>query len=266
MVSDEKDAKAGTGQFAHGLAEFDLAGNVEGVAGFVEKQGVRMVNQGTGDQSALGFSRGHFENGAVGERGDTHAGESGVRMGAMFGVRLMIGENTRAAEKSGKDDVEAGGIRGASREEIGRNDAQSRAEFENIPEGASKNGDGRIFALKGVALASESLDEGRFTRTVGTEDADVLANGDAEGEAVEGDILAAEYGDILQIEQGRSHGQGFPRKSLEINRLGTKKGGENVGFPPPGVVWGVTDKTLGETAVPALPGRPAASLARRELP
>ena len=65
--------------------------------------------------------------------GDTHAGESGMRMGAMFGVRLMIGENTRAAEKSRKDDVEAGGIRGASREKIGRNDAQGRAEFENIP-------------------------------------------------------------------------------------------------------------------------------------
>lgn len=243
-----------------------MAGNVEGIAGLVEKEGVRIVNQGTGDQSALGFSRRHFENGAVRQMGDAHAGESGVRMGAMFEVRLMIGENTRAAEESGKDDVEAGGIRGASREKIGRNDSQGGAEFENIPEGASKYGDGGIFALKGVTLASESLDEGRFTRTVGTKDADMLANGDAEGESVEGDVLAAEYGDILQIEQGSSHRESFPCKSGETNGLGVKKEAKMPNFRLPGVVWGITDRALGETAVPALPGRPASSLAKRQLP
>src|SRR5271167_4919033 len=56
-----------------------------------------------------------------------------------------------------------------------------------------------------LSLASESLDEGRFTRAVGAQDADVLAHGDAQGEAVEGDILAAEHGDILQLEEWWRH-------------------------------------------------------------
>ena len=59
-MSDEEDAKPGAGELAHGVAEFELAGNVEGVAGLVEEQGVRIVNQSASDERALGFTGGHF--------------------------------------------------------------------------------------------------------------------------------------------------------------------------------------------------------------
>jgi hypothetical protein len=217
MMSDEENAESGASEFAHGVAKFHLAGDVQGVSGFVEEQGVRFMNQGAGDQGALGFSGRHFENGAVSEVGNPHAGEGGMGPGAVFGVRVMIGENARAAEEAGKDNIEAGGLGGAGGEEIGGDDAEGRTEFKNIPEGAAENGDGRIFALKGVALAREGLDEGGFAGAVGTKDADVFAHGDAEGKAVKGDVIATEDGDVAELEE-RGRGVGH-RKSIPGLRI-----------------------------------------------
>ena len=196
-MSDEEDAEPGTGELAHGVAKLELAGNVEGVAGLVEEQGVGIVNQGASDERALGFTGRHFEDRAVGKVGDAQAGQGVIGTGMMFGMRLMIGENAGAAEEAGEDDVEAGGIGGASGEEIRGDDAESRAEFEDVPEGTAEDGDGGIVALKRVALAREGLDESGFAGTVGAEDADVLADGDAKGEAVKGNVLAAEDGDVV---------------------------------------------------------------------
>lgn len=124
MMSDEEDAEPGAGELAHGVAELELAGNVEGVAGLVEEQGVRIVNQGASDERALGFTGRHFEDRAVGKVGDAQAGQGVIGTGMMFGMRLMIGENAGAAEEAGEYHVEAGGIGGASGEEIRGDHAQ----------------------------------------------------------------------------------------------------------------------------------------------
>ena len=123
-MSDEEDAEPGTGELAHGVAEFELAGNVEGVAGLVEEEGVGIVSQGASDERALGFTGRHFEDRAVGKVGDAQAGQGVIGTGMMFGMRLMIGENAGAAEEAGEDDVEAGGIGGASGEQIRGDDAE----------------------------------------------------------------------------------------------------------------------------------------------
>jgi hypothetical protein len=115
----------------------------------------------------------------------------------LFGMKLMIGENTGAAEEAGEDDVEAGGIGGASGEEIRGDDAEGGAEFEDVPEGTAEDGDGRIVPQNRVALAREGLDESGFAGAVGAEDADVLADSDAKGEAVKGNVLAAENSDVV---------------------------------------------------------------------
>lgn len=59
--------------------------------------------------------------------------------------------------------------------------------------------------MKRVALPGEGLDESGFAGTVGAENADVLADRDAKGEAVKGDVLAAEDGDVVEVEERRSH-------------------------------------------------------------
>ena len=123
-MSDEEDAEPGAGELAHGVAELELAGNVEGIAGLVEEQGVRIVNQGASDERALGFTGRHFEDRAVGKVGDAHAGQGVAGTGMMFGMRLMIGENAGTAEEAGEDNVEAGGIGGAGGEEIRGDDSE----------------------------------------------------------------------------------------------------------------------------------------------
>ena len=221
MVGDEEDAESSASEFAHGVTQFDLAGNVEGVARLVKEQGVWLVNQGAGDESTLGFPGRHLENGTAREIGNSHAGESGVRAVAMVGERLMIGENPRTAEKAGEDDVEAAGIRCAGSEEVGRDDSQSGAKFEDIPQGAAKNGDGRSFALKGITLASDGLNESGFARTVGAKNADVLADGDAQGEAVKGHVVSAKDSDVAEIEESRSD-RGHPVKNTLSGGVGRR--------------------------------------------
>jgi hypothetical protein len=47
----------------------------------------------------------------------------------------------------------------------------------------------------------------------------VFADGDAKGEAVEGDVLAAKNGDVLQIEEQRSH-----RRKFTLPGWGNRRG------------------------------------------
>ena len=140
---------------------------------------------------------------------DAHAGQGVVSTGVMFGMRMMIGKDANAAEEAGEDHVETGGIGGASGEQIRGDDAEGGTEFEDIPERLAQDGDGGIFALKRVALAREGLDQGGLAATVGAEDADVFANRDAKGEAVEGDVLTAKNSDVLQVEERGSHRREF---------------------------------------------------------
>lgn len=64
MMGDENDAEAGLREMAHGVAKLELRGNVEGVGRLVEEKGLRIVDQGAGDERALGFAGGHLGDGA----------------------------------------------------------------------------------------------------------------------------------------------------------------------------------------------------------
>lgn len=71
VMRHEQNSEAGLGELAHGLAELHLCADVERVAGFVEEQRLRIVSERTGYQRALGFSRRHMNNAAVGEMRDS---------------------------------------------------------------------------------------------------------------------------------------------------------------------------------------------------
>src|ERR1035441_3147557 len=67
--------------------------DVERIAGFVEEQRSRFVNQSTGDQNALGFTGGHFIDGALGEMRDSQLRESCFGHLFLFGIETVIGKD-----------------------------------------------------------------------------------------------------------------------------------------------------------------------------
>ena len=49
VMRHQQDPQARLSEFAHSFAELHLRGDVEGVAGFVEEQRLRIVDEGAGD-------------------------------------------------------------------------------------------------------------------------------------------------------------------------------------------------------------------------
>ena len=203
MMGDENDAQAGLCELAHGVAKLELRGNVESVGRFVEEKCLWIVNQGAGDERAFGFTRGHLCDSAAGEMVDAEAFEGRVSESKLVRCGMMMGKDMRAAEESGKHDVEAGGVGGARSEQILRDDAEVGAQFKDVPAVLAHDGDGRTFAGERIAFARDGLDERGFAATVGTKDADVFAGVDAQGEVAESRQVTANHGDVVQIEQGR---------------------------------------------------------------
>lgn len=218
VVRDQEDAQAGLHQFAHRFAQLQLRANVEGVAGLVEEERVRLVDQRAGNQRALGFAGGHLGHGARREVGDAEALERGLCSRQMHRIRMVMRENARAAEESGEHHVASCGIGGAGSEQVRRNDAQERAQFENVPALAAEDRNrGAVFCLifgwrQRIALAGDRFDERGFAAAVWPQDADVLSRGDLQIYFTEGGVIAAHYRDVFELEKRRGHGVLSPRR------------------------------------------------------
>ncbi len=85
VVGDEKDADAGLGEVAKLLADFAEGWEVEAGGGFVEEEGVGVVNEGAGDEEAAGFAGREFVEPAVGQVSDFEAGHGLGGGGFHFG-------------------------------------------------------------------------------------------------------------------------------------------------------------------------------------
>jgi len=72
VVGDEHQASSLTRQTTKGFAEFALGGKVERVGRLVEQELLGTVNQGTRDDDAALFSRGHLADQLFGEVGGFH--------------------------------------------------------------------------------------------------------------------------------------------------------------------------------------------------
>jgi hypothetical protein len=68
--------------------------------------------------------------------------ERGVAAGEEIRIGFVMREDARAAEEAGEDDVAAGRIGGAGGEQVGRDDAEQGAEFEDVPALFAEDGDG----------------------------------------------------------------------------------------------------------------------------
>src|SRR5437773_3779533 len=98
------------------VSKLELRADVQSIARFVKQQGPRIVHQGSRNQRSLGFARGHLCDRAIGEMGDAKPRQSFLHTRKMFSVGMMVRKNARAAKKTRKHHVAAGGIRGTGRD------------------------------------------------------------------------------------------------------------------------------------------------------
>ena len=126
------------------------------------------------------YERIHFDDRPIREMSNVEARQGGFRAAAMLWFGGMVRENARAAKKGGQYDVETGGLGGASGQQIRGNDAEQGAQREDVPKALAEDGHGSIVVDERVTLSRDGADEGGFAATVGSEDADVFADADAQ--------------------------------------------------------------------------------------
>jgi len=79
--------------------------------------------------------------------------------------------------------------------------AQMSAELRNIPALAAEQAQLRGGRDDGIALAGDGFDERDFPAAVGAKDSDVFAVGDAGGDCVQDDVVAAGDRDVAHDEE-----------------------------------------------------------------
>jgi hypothetical protein len=115
----------------------------------------------------------------------------------------MIRLDTDAAEEARENHFKAGDVARAGVHQIVGDDAQQRAEFEDVPGILSENGEGGTGAGQRIAFARDGLDQGGFAATVGSQDGHVLAGLNAKSYVFEHGFFTAHDGDAVKVEQGR---------------------------------------------------------------
>ena len=186
---------------AQGCTEFALRGQVEGIGGFVEKQHFGLMDEGAGDHDTPLLAGRHLSDKLRFEVRGLHQLECLVGPLTHFRRDVQVGPESRGGEESGNNGIEAAGDGGALTGEFGGDDAEVGAELRDVPALAAKEaqlGGGRD---DGVALAGDGFDQRRFAAAVGAEDGDVFAVGDAEGDVVEDDVVAARDADVAHDEE-----------------------------------------------------------------
>ena len=197
MVGDHKYAHALPGHMPEGLAQLALGGEVEGVRRLVEQKHLRLVDKGPGDHDAPLLPGRHFTHQLRFEVGGLHEVEGLACSGAHFRRDVKVGPQGRRGEESGNHGIDAARDGRALAREFRGDDAEVGAQLRNIPALPAKEPELRCGRDDGVALAGDGADERGFAAAVGAEDGDVLAVGDAEGDSVQDDVVAAGDRDIV---------------------------------------------------------------------
>lgn len=201
VVRDHENADALAGDAAQRFAELALSGEIEGVGGLVEEEHLRLVDEGAGNHDAALLAGRHLSDKLGFEMRGLHQVQRLVGAVAHLRRDVEIRPEGGGGEKAGDNGVEAGGDGGAFARELGGDDAEMGAELRDVPAGSAKEtqlGGGRDDR---VALAGDGFDERRFAAAIGAEDGDVLAAGDAQGDVVEDDIVAAGDVDVAHEEE-----------------------------------------------------------------
>lgn len=201
VVRDHEDAGPLLPDTPQSFAELALSGKIEGIRRLVKQKHLRLMHQSAGDHDPALLAGGHLSYHAQREVRRLHEIESGLRALPHFPRDVEIRPEGGGGEESSGDDVQAGGDRRALPRQLGRDDAEVGAELRNIPAIAAEEAQLRRGRDNGITLAGERFDQRRLAAAIGTEDGDVFAVLDAEGEVVQDDVFAASDGNVAHEEE-----------------------------------------------------------------
>jgi len=191
-------------ELAHRVSKLQLGRDVQRVARLIEKQRLGLMHQRSRDQCPLRLARGHLGDRALRQMRNSQPRKSLPRSPNMLGVGMVMRKDSRAAEKSRKDYVPSGRVRGARRQQIRRYNSQLRAQFENVPSLAPQNGNRRPFARLRITLTRDGLDQRGLPAPIRSQDAHVLPSPDFQRDVFQGRPLfprAAQHSDMFQGKQ-----------------------------------------------------------------
>src|ERR1700730_6427038 len=101
------------------------------------------------------------------------------------GTGPVMRKNARTAEETREHHVAAGRITGTGCQQIGRDDAEQRAQLKNVPALAAENRDGGAFVRHRVAFTRDGLDQRGLAAAIRTQDTNMLARLDAQGDVLQ---------------------------------------------------------------------------------
>src|SRR5580698_3167232 len=206
FVSDQNNSNPRFSQRAHGFSQIVLRQNIQRVAGFVEQECAWFVDQRPRNQNAFGFPRRHFLHRTLRQMRDSELSQRSLGTFSIVRIYHVIGEYTRATEKSRQHHVHAAGLASAQRHHVVRYDAEQRAQFKDVPTLLAKNGHTRLFADHRIALAGNGFDQGGFTAAVRPQHGHVFVCVYAETKVVKDALssasrITAHHADVLEVEQ-----------------------------------------------------------------
>src|SRR5262249_7335173 len=120
--------------------------------------------------------------------------------------------------------VASRGVRGAGSQQIRRNNSQQRAQLEDIPSLAAKNGNRAAVLLRNGGCARGGFARGRFferglAAAIWPKDADVLARGDLQVHFAERGVVSAHHGYVFEREKGWGHNFSFICDGLRYPKM-----------------------------------------------
>src|SRR4029077_13432594 len=110
-------------------------------------------------------------------------------------------KNAGAAEKSRQDNIAPASIACTHRHKIVRDNAQQRAQLENIPAFLSQNRHRGTILGHGITLARDRLNQSGLATAIRPQNRHTLVAADAKAKIRENDFLSPHDCDVLQIQQ-----------------------------------------------------------------
>jgi len=206
MVCDHQNADSLLRDLAESFTQLALSGEVKGIRGLVEEKHFRLMDQGAGDHDAPLLAGRHFANELRFEVRGLHELEGLVGAVAHVGRNVEVGPERRRGEETSDHGIETACDRCPFAGQFRGDNAQMSAELRNIPALAAEQAQLRGGRDDGIALAGDGFDERGFSAAVGAKDSDVFAVGDAEGDCVQDDVVAAGDRDVAHDEEVGSSG------------------------------------------------------------
>jgi hypothetical protein len=207
VMRDHDQSRAFTSQPTQSFAQLALCGQVERVGGLVEKELLRAMHEGAGNEDTAFFSGGHCSDELLSELRRLNSFEGFTRSRTHFLGDVEIGPQCGCGKETGDYRIEAGRGGGSLAGQFGAHwsgadYAEMAAQLGQIPTLAAEDADEHSGLNDGIELAGHGENERGFAAAVRPENGDVLAGANVEIDVVQNNAIAARDVDRAHFEKG----------------------------------------------------------------